>query len=441
MKKDTLEKLAAERSENTSEIFTPNDFYGHASLLKKYCGMRQNISLPGIYPHGPNIRDNPWAAELEHPLPYLLLSSQLQSEIYSRHCDKPSWVIGAPNYYAIRIIEDELKEIQAQAKGTVVLPIHSTHHVNTNYDFNEFVQYLKNLPEIFKPISICLGWRDIQLKNHERYLAQGFNCTTAGHMYDKEFFFRLVRIFASHAFAITNDIGSSSFYAAAMGLPVELFRQNIGTSPAKSDQPDYLLKEAENSPYLPIVEKFIETCINPDKQINQQQKTIAKILLGYEDVKEPDELRGLFESLWQKNEMKLFQKNQIYIAEGSLSQISETISKMVNSYPRKSPGKVKINNIPFIFADLHSFYHQAKQIYESHIYGFSAGKDNPVIIDCGAHIGLASIYFAEKYPNGEIYAYEADPAIAKMLDENINTFGLKNVKTFKKAIWINDDGV
>jgi FkbM family methyltransferase len=226
-----------------------------------------------------------------------------------------------------------------------------------------------------------------------------------------------------------------------MGLPVILFRQKIGTSPAKLDQPDYLLKEAETSPYLPIVEGFVEACLNPDEKKIQQQKAITELLLGCEDIKEPDELRSIFESLWQKNEMKPFIKKQNYIAEGSLDQIIETISKMVDSYPRKSPGKVKIDGIPLIFADLHSFYHQAAQIYGSHIYGFSADNDNPVIIDCGAHIGLASIYFAGRYPKGEIYAYEADPGIEKILKENINSLGLKNVKTFGKAVWVNDDGV
>ncbi len=233
MTKETLEKVAAECSENTSEIFTPNDYYGHAYLLKKYCGINQEISLPGIYPHGISIRDNSWAAELKHPMPFLLLSSKLQSVVYSKYCDKPSWIIGAPNYYAVRLIEDELKEIQSDAKGTLILPTHSTHHLTNNYDFDEFVKYLKDLPEKFKPISICLGWRDIQLKKHERYLKQGFECTTAGHMYDKEFFFRLVRILASHQFTIINDIGTSAFYAAAMDLPVILFRQKNRDKPRK----------------------------------------------------------------------------------------------------------------------------------------------------------------------------------------------------------------
>jgi FkbM family methyltransferase len=441
MKKVTLENLAAERSEDTSEIFTPNNFYGHASLLKKYCGINQNFSLPGIYPHGITIRDNAWSAELAHPIPFLLLKSNLQSDVYSKYCDKPSWIIGAPNYYATRLLENELKEIQSDAKGTLVFPVHSTHHLNNSYNFDEFAEYLKNLPEQFRPVKICLGWRDIQLKMHERYLARDFECATAGHMYDKEFFFRLMRIIASHKFAITNHLGTSSFYCAAMNLPVLIYRQAIQTDPARSDQPAHLFQEAQLKPYLPIVEEFLAACKNPDAHMVQQQKDIAKLILGYDYIKEPEELCSLFESLWKRSEMKPFIKRPNYVAEGSLNKVIEEIGRKVGSYPRQTPGELKIDGIPFIFADLHSFYHQAIQIFKFGLYGFKADNDNPVILDCGAHVGLASIYFATKYPNSQIHSFEADPAIAQMLAENIKSFGLTMVNVHPHAVWINEQGV
>jgi FkbM family methyltransferase len=441
MTKETLEKLAAECAENTSELFTPNAYYGHAYAIKKYCGISQEFPLPGIYPHGLSIIDKAWAAELKHPIPFLLLKSELQSDVYSKYSDKPSWIIGAPNYYAIKLIEDEIKEIQSNAEGTLVLPVHSTHHLTNNYDFSEFAEYLKNLPEKFNPITICLGWRDIQLKMHERYLAEGFECTTAGHMYHKDFFIRLLKIIASHKFAIANDIGTSAFYCAAMNLHVKLYRQSINTNPARSDQPSHLIQEAQFNQYLPIVEKFIDTCKDPDAQIAKQQKKIAKSILGFDYIKDPNELCSLFESLWKKNQMKAFIKKPDFIAEGSFGEIIENISKKVESHPRKNPGRVKIDGLPFNFADLHSFYYQAIQIFGADLYGFHVDNDCPVIFDCGAHIGLASLYFANKYPNSQIYAFEADPAIAEMLADNIESFKLKNVTVYPKAVWINEEGV
>jgi FkbM family methyltransferase len=441
MNKQTLERLASERAPNTFELFSPNDYYGHAYLIKKYCGINQELPLPGIYPHGISFRDDVWNVELKHQLPFLLLKSKLQSDVYSKYSDKSSWIIGAPNYYAVRLIENEKKALQANARGTLVLPVHSTHHLSNHYDFEGFTEYLSNLPERFLPITICLGWRDIQLKMHESYLTRGFEITTAGHMYDNEFFFRLIKIIASHKFAIINHLGTSAFYCAAMSLPVTLYRQSIETKPARIDQPAHLLQEAQFRPYLPVVEKFIDSCKDPDAHMAKQQKDIAKLILGFDYIKEPDELCSLFESLWQRSAMKPFLKKPNYIVEGSFNEVIETIGKKVKSYPRRMPGKLKIDGIALTFADLHGFYHQAIQIFKSGLYGFKADKDNPVILDCGAHVGLASIYFATKYPNAQIHAFEADPDIAKMLTENIKSFGLKSVKIHPQAVWINKEGV
>lgn len=59
---------------------------------------------------------------------------------------------------------------------------------------------------------------------------------------------------------------------------------------------------------------------------------------------------------------------------------------------------------------------------------------NPLIIDIGAHIGLATIYFKDQFPNSQIIAYEPNPNIIKILQENININGLENVSVVPKAI-------
>ena len=129
------------------------------------------------------------------------------------------------------------------------------------------------------------------------------------------------------------------------------------------------------------------------------------------------------------------------VFEGSLDNIISNIEKNSLNHPRRAPGQLNIEGRILRYADLHSFYYQAKQIFKSKLYDFSSDVDDPVIFDCGAHIGLASIYFSKKYPKSRIYAYEADPKIAEMLKKNIKSFNLKNVQAFSKAIWANDGGV
>ena len=56
-----------------------------------------------------------------------------------------------------------------------------------------------------------------------------------------------------------------------------------------------------------------------------------------------------------------------------------------------------------------------------------------VIIDCGANIGLASIYFKFHFPDVKIYAFEPEISNFKMLKKNVANY--KDVFIFQKAIW------
>ncbi|MDB2613636.1 FkbM family methyltransferase [Chlamydiales bacterium] len=58
--------------------------------------------------------------------------------------------------------------------------------------------------------------------------------------------------------------------------------------------------------------------------------------------------------------------------------------------------------------------------------------NNPVIIECGAHIGFDTAIMSEKWPSGVIYAFEASPEVYKKL--KARTINLKNVHTFPLAL-------
>jgi hypothetical protein len=285
-----LEGLAAERPLQTVEQFQPNDFYGHAMILKSYCGLSPEYQLPGIVPHGPNSTDRVWDYEVNHELPFFLLSSRYQQALYSTYSAKPSVIIGSPFCYARRLMASDLARIEPHARGTVAFPIHSTHHVTTDYDRNTFMEFLGRLPSEFHPIHICVYWRDIQLGRHREYLKAGFECTTAGHMYDPQFHFRLLQILARHKVVITNEIGGASYYAAATGLPVIVHRQEYRISANNKDR----LAEASIRPNSPIVEMFLKSSSLSMGQMQAFQRQLAEYALGVDHLKAPEELRNLF---------------------------------------------------------------------------------------------------------------------------------------------------
>lgn len=75
------------------------------------------------------------------------------------------------------------------------------------------------------------------------------------------------------------------------------------------------------------------------------------------------------------------------------------------------------------------------EIFTKNLLKFKATTNTPLIIDCGANIGLSVLFFNHLYPDSRIIAFEPDPQIFNALKNNIAAFGLSNVELYNKAIW------
>ena len=64
---------------------------------------------------------------------------------------------------------------------------------------------------------------------------------------------------------------------------------------------------------------------------------------------------------------------------------------------------------------------------------FCSTQPTPRILDCGANVGLASLYFKRLYPQARITAYEADPDIYQCLRNNLRRNGASDVETIQAA--------
>lgn len=70
-------------------------------------------------------------------------------------------------------------------------------------------------------------------------------------------------------------------------------------------------------------------------------------------------------------------------------------------------------------------------------YFFKTSKKNPLILDCGANIGFATIFFKWLYPDCEIHAFEPDKATFNLLKENVEQNELDGVHLYNKALYDN----
>lgn len=64
---------------------------------------------------------------------------------------------------------------------------------------------------------------------------------------------------------------------------------------------------------------------------------------------------------------------------------------------------------------------------------FSCTEPNPVIIDCGANIGLATLYLKWKFPGAEIHAFEPDPSAYELLQKNVESNRITGVHLYNLA--------
>ncbi len=104
-------------------------------------------------------------------------------------------------------------------------------------------------------------------------------------------------------------------------------------------------------------------------------------------------------------------------------------------YKKNELISLKVNWLKHVFflrnntSDIPKFY----EVFQSKGYDFNFDFDPQVIIDCGAHIGLESIVFANKFPNALIYSIELDKDVFEILLKNTQEYS--NIKCLNYGIW------
>lgn len=83
-------------------------------------------------------------------------------------------------------------------------------------------------------------------------------------------------------------------------------------------------------------------------------------------------------------------------------------------------------------SDLNAYY----KVLLNEDYDFPICRNPRVIVDAGANVGFASIYFARKYPQARIYAIEPERSNFELLARNVRNFS--NITPIRGALWKED---
>jgi FkbM family methyltransferase len=114
------------------------------------------------------------------------------------------------------------------------------------------------------------------------------------------------------------------------------------------------------------------------------------------------------------------------------------LTKLIFLSTFKKRGVTKFKGYKVKYTDGKSLVGMFHEIFYLEHYKFESKSNNPIIIDCGANIGLSVLYFNSILKNSRIIAFEADPSISSILNENLTNNNCK-AEIVQKAVWITNN--
>jgi len=79
-----------------------------------------------------------------------------------------------------------------------------------------------------------------------------------------------------------------------------------------------------------------------------------------------------------------------------------------------------------------------RDLFIRHSCGMELDDPRPVILDCGANLGMATLYFKRRFPSARIVAFEPNPDVFALLQENISMNSLTDVSAEEVAVAAQD---
>ena len=227
MTKEELLRLTEEINVNNNMIsnckYWSSEIYGFGKYFREYGFYPRFLPLHIYSDHGPPLdTDEPFACEINNDSPVLMVFPKAKKEILEQKVNKPVYNIISPFVFYRR--KYKIKQAE-NARGTISFPAHSTPWVEDCLDHEIYIKQLKELPDEFQPVSVCLHMHDIRKGLHEVYMKHGIPVYTAGNSLDYRFTKRFYDILKNFKYSTSNLIGSYTSYSVEMGVPFSLYGQ------------------------------------------------------------------------------------------------------------------------------------------------------------------------------------------------------------------------
>jgi len=110
--------------------------------------------------------------------------------------------------------------------------------------------------------------------------------------------------------------------------------------------------------------------------------------------------------------------------------------KMLGRRSRFTPGNISIAGWDLEYLDSAAIASSIDVLVYRGWNDFTTEKETPVILDCGANIGISVLNYRRRYPRASITAFEPDPLAARALRRNLSVNSAGDVRVVEAAVWI-----
>ena len=441
-------------------------YYGAMDVAADYCGLHGS-ALPsprGLWQHG-------WIEAARRLAPECLFG--IARKIST---DQKCWVataederflrangfnnvtsIGLPIAYVSGV------EVSRIPESLLVVPVHSQKESDHEWHFQEYVDEIDRIKDDFKSVCVCVHpycWEKGYWVN--AFQERGYQVVPGAAADDQNGLRRVASLFSQFEFVTTNGYGSHLVYSAYLGAKPSIY----GTY-AQYRLEDYLkvpfyavhtqirkqsveaMSERAMSARYPnlfvphprdalLQQEWGESQVGIESRVSPMQmkrefgwdlgarfgNSVKNKVFGVADTWLPDPIKSLI----RRNIYSEFRRKEAFQLE------IDRLAKL----PRDQPGETSILGFPLRFTYGKSCAYQLDSIFRKQVYRFDSKSECPLIIDGGANLGLASIYFAREYPEAEVIAFEPDPDVFHLLTKNLLNIEPHNVQLECKALWTSD---
>lgn len=196
-----------------------NDWYGHKYILSLYCERPRQSAIYGTLMHG-------WRPEMGGSghrrlasAPMFVWNEMLAADA-ARHGIRNTRSIGSPFLYLADLL-GQGSEYRPCGRGTLCFPYHSADHVLVEQNHQEFIEHVEATEPA--PYTASIFYQDFERPGYrEAFEYAGWRVVSFGKRNDPLFLFRLHAEILSHEAVIADQLGTSIWYAGALGRRIRV---------------------------------------------------------------------------------------------------------------------------------------------------------------------------------------------------------------------------